>query len=245
MDDPVKPMLLAALLAYVMPAYSVLRRVAVGRDELSVSGVRAEGQATVSPALARDLASALGTGWTSGELSLAAVWSVRFPGRCRLDLQAVDSTRSLSAVWANGKRRAEGPDLPAAAVAVEQLCATLALRSQADGESRAALEHHLAGLKVDTRLVTLGRFEGSVAYVLGERSDVAAQFWVYKERFLPARVRVPDPQGAWDVRFIDYTSQATGEWLPRVVEVYRGGELQLRLTVLSADGKAALDGVKF
>lgn len=240
-----KPMLLAVLLAYLMPAASVLKRVAAGRDELTVSSLRAEGQAAVAPALARDLAAALGAGWTQGELSLAAVWSVRFPGRCRLELSAPDSTRTLAAVWAYGKKRSEGPELAAAAVAVEQLCATLALRSSAEGESRAALERTLAALRVDTRAVSLARFEGSVAYVLGERSDGASQLWVYKERFLPARVWVADPGGAWDVRFIDYTSQATGEWLPRVVEVYRGAEPQLRLTVLSADGRATLEGVKF
>jgi hypothetical protein len=238
-------MVLAALLAYVMPAPSVLKRVAAGRDEVSVTAVKAEGQAAVAPALAKDLAAALGASWTSGELPLAATWSVRFPGRCRLDLLATDSTKGLAAVWAQGKKRTEGPELPAAAVAVEQLCATLALHSAAEGESRAALERHLAALKVDTRVVTLGRFEGAVAYVLGERAESSPQLWVYKDRFLPARVRLPDAEGGWDVRFIDYTSQSTGEWLPRVVEVYRGGELQLRLTVLSADGRPSLEGVKF
>jgi hypothetical protein len=148
-------------------------------------------------------------------------------------------------VWANGKRRTEGPELAAAAVAVEQLCATLALRSAAEGDSRAALERHLSAIKVDTRQVSLARFEGSVAYLLGDRAETAPQFWIYKERYLPARVRVPDPGGAWDVRFIDYSSQSLGEWLPRVVEVYRAGELQLRLTVLAADGRATLDGAKF
>jgi hypothetical protein len=241
----VKELLLMVVLLYVMPAFSVLKHVASGRDELTLTGLKAEGQAAVAPALARDLASSLGTPWTNGELTLAAVWSVRFPGRCRLDLQATDSTRSLAVVWANGTRRAEGPELPAAAVAVEQLCATLALRSAAEGETRGALERHLAAIKVDTRAVSLSRFVGTVAYVLGDRAASSAQFWVYKDRFLPARVMLPDPAGAWDVRFIDYASQSTGEWLPRVVEVYRSGELQLRLVVLSADGRASLDGVRF
>jgi hypothetical protein len=49
----------------------------------------------------------------------------------------------------------------------------------------------------------------------------------------------------WDVRFVDYASQATGDWWPRVVEVYRGNEFQLRLTVLGADGQAELGSVKF
>jgi hypothetical protein len=49
----------------------------------------------------------------------------------------------------------------------------------------------------------------------------------------------------WDVRFLDYASQATGDWWPRIVEVYQGAEPQLRLTVLSADARPELDAVKF
>lgn len=241
-----KQAVVALILVYLMPASSVLRRVAANRDDLSVTSLRAEGMATVSPLLARDLAPALGTSWTTGELSLSAVLSVRFPGRCRLDLLVADSTKTMALAWSNGKRRGEGPQLAAASVAVEELCALLALRSGTDGETRTAIERHLASLKVDTRQVALARFSGSVAYVLGDRRPGAPSLWVYKDRFLPARVWVPGEQGRpWDVRFIDYTSQATGEWLPRVLEVYRDDELQLRLTLLSADGRAALEGVKF
>jgi hypothetical protein len=240
-----KQAVLVLILAYVMPASSVLRRVAAARDDLSVTSLKADGLVAVAPVLAKDLAPVLGTSWATGELSLSATLSVRLPGRCRLDLLVPDSTKTLSVAWSNGKRRAEGPELAAAAVAVDELCATLALRSATDGESRAALERHLGSLKVDTRQVSLARFSGTVAYVVGDRGARASSFWVYKERFLPARVSVADASGQWDVRFIDYTSQATGEWLPRVVEVYRDNELQLRMTILSADGRANLEGVKF
>jgi len=233
------------VLSYLMPAFSVLKRVAAARDDVSISAIKADGLAAVAPVLAKDLAPALDTNWSTGELSLSAVPSVRFPGRCRLDLMVADSTKSLTVAWSNGRRRTEGPELPAAAVALEQLCATLALKSGTDGESRGALEHHLASNKIDSRQVSLARFEGQVAYVLGDRRPGASSFWVYKERFLPARVELADATGHWDVRFIDYTSQATGEWLPRVVEVYREGELHLRMTLLSADGRASLEGVKF
>jgi autotransporter translocation and assembly factor TamB len=241
----VKQLIVALALAYIMPSYSVLRRLTAGRDEMTVAAVKAEGAATVAPVLARDLSTALGATWTSGELPLAATLQVRFPGRCRLDLTVPDSGKAVTVAWTNGKHRAEGPALPAALVAIDQLCATLALRSATEGESRAALEHHLASLKVDTQKVSLGRFEGSVVYVLGDRAEGSAQFQVYKDRFAPARVKLTEGGVQWDVRFIDYTSQATGDWLPRVVEVYRGAELNLRVTVLSADGHASLDGVKF
>lgn len=172
--------------------------------------------------------------------------SLRFPGRCRLDLSSPESTKVLTFAWSNGKKRQEGGELPAAAVAVDELCSLLSLRSGTDGESRAALERHLAALKVNLRDTSLARFAGTVAFVVGDRAEGAPQLWVYKDRFQPARVRLTDAAGAqWDVRFIDYGSQATGDWFPRIVEVYKGTELQLRLTVLSADAHAELNDVKF
>lgn len=237
-----KPVAALVLLAYVMPSYSILRRLANRRDELTVTQLKIDGLAAVGPSVAREAARQLGTEWTSGELSLTATVYARFPGRCRVELSSPDSTRTLAAVWAQGKQRTEGGDLPALSKATEALCATLALHGGTEGESRAALERYLASLKVETRQVRFGRFSGAVAFVLGDRGESKPQFWVYKERFLPARVRTAD---GWDVRFVDYASQATGDWWPRVVEVYRGNEFQLRLTVLGADGQAELGSVKF
>lgn len=240
-----KQLVLALCVAYLMPSYSVLRRVAAGRDDLPVTAVRAEGSAAVAPVVARELASALGTSWTAGELPLTAALSVRYPGRCRLDLVAPDSGKGLVVATSNGKRRDEGPSFAAAQVAIDELCATVALRSGTEGETRGSIERHLASLKVESQKVSLGRFEGAVVFVLGDRGESAPQMSFYKERFLPARVRFNDASGTWDVRFIDYTSQATGDWLPRVIEVYRGAELHLRVSLLSADGHASLDSVKF
>lgn len=240
-----KQLVAALVLAYIMPAYSVLKRLASNRDDLTVTAVKAEGAAAIAPVVARELSAALGTNWTSGELPLTATLTVRFPGRCRLDLTVPDSGATVTVVWANGKRRAEGPVLAAAQVAVDQLCATLALRSATEGESRGLLERHLASLKVQSQKVSLGRFEGTVVFVLGDRAEGSPQLAVYKDRFLPARVKLTDAAGQWDVRFIDYTSQATGDWLPRLIEVYRGDQLNLRVTVLRADGHPALESLKF
>lgn len=237
-----KPVVALLVLAYVMPSYSILRRLANRRDDLTVTQLKVDGLAAVGPTAARDAANLLGTEWTSGELSLTSTVYARFPGRCRIELSSPDSTKTVAAVWAQGKKRSEGGELPALAMATEALCATLALHSGTDGESRAALERYLSTLKVETKQVSFGRFSGAVTFVLGDPADGKPQFWIYKERFLPARVRTAD---GWDVRFVDYASQATGDWWPRLVEVYQGNELQLRLTVLGADGHAELGAVKF
>ena len=234
--------LVGLMVAYVLPAYSILRRVAEGRDDLALSALKVEGSAAVAPSSAREVAALMGVEWQSGELMLNFSASMRFPGRCRLELSSTESTKSLVAVSSNGKRRMEGGDLPALQVAVDQICALLALRGAGEGESRVAIEKHLAALKVNTKLTSLGRFRGTVAYVLGDAVEGAPQLWIFKDHFNPARVRfVDDKQAAWDVHFFDFTSQATGQSFPRQVLVNKGLEPVLRLTTLKSDPKPKLE----
>lgn len=241
-----KGLLLALITAYIMPSYGVLKRYANQRDDLATTQLKAEGVTAVSPALAKDVSNLLGVPWNSGELMLNASLAVRFPGRCRLELSSPDSTKTLAAAWAGGKVRSEGGELPALQVAVQHACALLALRSGEDGATREALLKHLGTLKTDTRAVSLARFAGTVSYVIGQRADGQPSFWVYKDRFLPSRLKFTDEAGtAWDVRFLDYTSQATGDVWPRVIELYKGNEPQLRVMVLNANTKADLSSVKF
>lgn len=241
-----KSLALLLSLAYVLPAYSVLKRTANNRDELGILTLKVEGTANISPLLAKDMAEALRVPYTSGELVLDAQVTMKLPGRCRIQFSSPESTKVVAAVWSNGKKRFEGAEFPALNVAVEEVCATLALRSAGEGESRAALERHLAALKVDTQKTWLGRFAGTVVYGLGNRAPGSPQFWVYKDRFLPARVMWADAQGtAWEVHFLDFAGQATAEWFPRVLEVHQGNETLLKITALKADGKPKLDDSSF
>jgi hypothetical protein len=242
----VKSLLAALIVAYIMPSYGVLKRFANQRDELTTTAMKAEGVAAVSPALAKDVAALLGTTWNSGELNVNASLSVRFPGRCRLELSTPESTKMLVATWSGGKRRSEGGEVPALNVALEQACALLSQKSGEDGATRELLSRHLTSLKVDQKNVMLARFNGTVSYLIGQKADGQASLWVYKDRFLPSRLKFVDDAGtAWDVRFSDYTSQATGEVWPRVIEVVKGNEPQLRVMILNADLKADLSNVKF
>lgn len=236
---------IALLLAYVMPAYSVLRRMAKQRDELQLTSLRVEGTATVPAAAAAEYANALGVTAGQGELVLNVAVSMRLPARCRVELSSLDSTKSIAAVSSNGKRRAEGAELPALQVMADQVCAVLALHGADENDSRGAVEKHLSSLKVDTRLCSLARYDGGLAYVIGNAAAGSSQLWVYKDDdFHPARVRFSDEKGAWDVKFKDYASQATDSF-PRVVEVWKGTDLQLRVTTLNIDSKPKLDDKLF
>jgi hypothetical protein len=247
---------LALALAYVMPAYSVLRNVANGRDRLELVGLKVEGTATLPKGVGDDIASAIGVQVGPSELQLPMTVSMHVPGRCRIELSSLESTKVVAAVSSNGKRRFEGVEVPALEVLSDELCAVLALRSAGEGESRAALERHLKGLKVDVAVSSLGRFAGKIAYIVGAVAPGSPQFWAYKDKFdavnevgekvTPARLRFADDKGAaWDIRLIDYSSMSTGDTFPRVVEIYKGDALQLRLTSLSSDAKPKLDDKQF
>lgn len=241
-----KSLLVALVAAYIMPSYGVLKRYAGQRDDLPSTSLKAEGVTAVSPALAKDVSSLLGITWNSGELMLNASLSVKIPGRCRLELSSPESTKTLAVASSGGKVRAEGGELAALAVAVQQACALLAVRSGEEGATREALGKHLASLKVDQKNVMLARFAGTVSYLIGQKAEGQSSLWVSKDRFLPSRLKFTDDAGvAWDVRFLDYTSQATGDIWPRVIEVYKGSEAQLRVMVLNANTKADLSSTKF
>ena len=242
--------LLAITLAYLMPAWSILKRVAKGRDEMTITALKVDGSVAVPQPAAKDVAVALGLEPGRGDLQLTATWAMKLPGRCRLQVGSADSTKTAQVSSVQGKLKQDGPDVPGLIHAVNHACGLLALHSAGEGDSRAALEKHIGTIKVDTRKVSLARFMGTSAYVLGPRDGNGGQLWVYKdvdrEFFYPARVRFPDEQGqAWDVRFIDYTSQATGNWFPRQIEVWKGETLALRFTALSGDGKPDAEALKF
>lgn len=227
--------------AYVLPQGAVLRRMADARDELQLSTLRAEGGFTFSGQAAKEAAAALGVPADRPEVRADGVLQLRLPGRCRFDVAAPGSTGGVAVVSAGGRRRVEGREVPALAVALEQVCGLLAQRGSGSNDTRDAIERHIRALGVEPRLNSLGRFGGEVVYVLGDRAEGKAQLWVYKDAFRPARVRWTDRAGvAWDVRLTDYASAATGEWAPRSVEVWRGNERQLRFDALKGDNRVSL-----
>lgn len=231
-----------AAFGYLLPAYSILRRMTDPENIVAWSW-RIEGSMSLYGQTAKDAAAALKTTVDSNELQVDGVVSLRMPGRCRFEAVSADGT-AAAAISSGGKARTEGGAIPAMQVAIDQACAMLGSRSSGEGEGRAAVERQLQKLGIDGRRVSLARFGGQVAYVLGDPAENKPQFWIFKdvpkEKFPPARVRFSDGQGQWDVRFLDYTSPATGEAFPRVVEVWKGGELQLRFTALKAEPKAQL-----
>ncbi len=235
----------SAAQAYILPQGSILRRMADGRDDLQLTGLRVEGSATFIGSGAKEAAAGVGLPADRTELPLDVSLSVRLPGKCRMDFSTPEGGKGALVLNA-GRKRVEGTDVAPLSVALEEVCALLAVRSSSEHEARGAIEKHLRARGVEPKQTSLGRFGGKVTYVLGDPAEKSPQLWVYKEGFLPARIRYADPQGtAWDVRFLDYASAATGEWFPRTLEVSRAEELVLRFTSLKGDAKSAVSDKLF
>jgi len=230
--------------AYILPPGSILRRMSEARDELQLTATRVDGTITFAGSTASEVASVFGA-TDRAEVQADAALLLKLPGRCRLEVVGSNGTKT-AAVWAHGKRRNEGPEVAALITALEQICPLLAVRSSSEAETRAAIERHLHSLKIDTRTTSLARLAGQVAYVLGNPADAQPQFWIYKDLFLPARVRWSDGTGgSYDERFIDYGSPVSGDVFPRLTELYRNNELAIRFIALKADARAQLSDKLF
>lgn len=226
--------------AYVLPGSSILRRMVGGREDLQAFSLRAEGSVHFYGPGVKEAAAALGLPADRPELEADGAVSMKLPGRCRFEARAREGN-AVASVFSNGRKRVEGTEIPSLSEAIQQVCAFLAVRADSAVEGREVVDGYLRSLGIDPRTTSLARFGGEVSYVLGAPGDNKPQFWVYKEGFRPARVRYKDAKGtAWDVRFVDYTSPATGEMLPRSIEVWRGGERVMRFTALTGDTRAKL-----
>ena len=103
MTQRIRFLFLAAILtggsasAYILPAWSILRRMSEARDELQISNFRLDGTLTLSSWSGRGLGTAL-VGSSRSELQVDALLLMKLPGRCRLEASALEGGRSI-AIW--------------------------------------------------------------------------------------------------------------------------------------------------
>ncbi|MET0405286.1 MAG: hypothetical protein ABW123_22920, partial [Cystobacter sp.] len=219
---------------------SIMRRMVGAREELSFSSLKADGSLHFYGPGVKEAGAVLGLPTERPEVEADGTVYLRPPGRCRFEARVAEGNRAAS-VFSGGRKRVEGTEIAALSEAVQQVCVLLGGRSGSTQEGREVLEEYLRGQGIEPRTTSLARFGGEVVYVLGSPEEGKPQFWIYKESFRPARLLHKDAKGnAWDVRFQDYSSSATGEMLPRSIEVWRGGERLLRFTSLSSDTRTKL-----
>lgn len=217
--------------AYVLPGFSILRRMVERRNDLRLTTLQVTGTATFPQTDRGEAALALGVPPPERALQGEATIALKLPGRCRMEVRVPEGGASAT-VQAHGKRRIEGTEIAAVSAALAQVCSVVALTG-AEAQSRQALDRYLRSLGIEVQTTSLGRFDGRIAYVLGKRAEGSAQFWIYKDSFQPARVLFADERGTrWDVQFKDFGSPVGGDAFPRQIEVKRGGDLLMRFTAL-------------
>jgi outer membrane lipoprotein-sorting protein len=80
----------------------------------------------------------------------------------------------------------------------------------------------VAALGIDTSVTALGRHEDRVCYIIGARAweKNVSQLWLDKETFLPLRVILVGKGKRSETRWLEFGSSVTGDWYPRVIEVF-------------------------
>ncbi len=214
--------------AYVPPATAILKRTAQHRDEFHLGSVEVRGTLSLGGPAA-DRARATGVDPTR---PIPATLLIKVPGRCRLELapDGVPASQrpsiSLRTGRVTGTRGLQ--DVSPARALVEAVCALLAEHGPA-AEPERGIAQRLVDHGIDLQQVTLARYQGKVAWVVGGTSrDARPQAWIDKQTFDPVRLITPVGGAPRDVRFI--AGGTASERFPRTVEVWSGGQLEARLS---------------
>jgi outer membrane lipoprotein-sorting protein len=104
---------------------------------------------------------------------------------------------------------------------------------QPAGEDIDQIQERLVGvlkrLGIDTATVTLGRQGSTVAYIIGGKAQDTEKplLWIDKENFLPLKLVTTQKAGGkterLEVRWMEFGSSTTGDWFPRVIELWKDG----------------------
>ena len=203
-------LLWALVLGYMLPGVSLIRRVEDNRARQNVHSLVVHGSFTLTGDAAQALAEKLGKVVLGGELSVPAVATYKYPGRCRLDLVTAPSSPDAGAPavsaphpFASSRNGviSSSPDMKDAALLLQLACPLLSSRGD-EGEAARLIEH-LRTQGVDFDVTSLARDENTIAEVVGAgpRELLKPQIWVDKTEFVPLRLILKSGGAFYDVRF--------------------------------------------
>jgi hypothetical protein len=244
----------ATAFAYLPPATSILRRLGASRDQLAMHSLLVRGQYTFYGDEAKAAADEFKVPNAGGETTLPAELAYKMPGKCAITVQAPSGTASDAAITSNvsGRLKSVGPELTSLKVQAALACPLIDAKSSQHGDADAILLNFLEGLGVSSATVSLSRFENTIVYDIGAKPrDLSKpQFWVRKEigeadRSEPLRLIANYEGKLYDVRLLDYTSQNTGEWHPREIDIYQGETLLAKFLADHAEPGAKISDAIF
>jgi hypothetical protein len=225
--------------AYLLPATAILRKAAETRAGLELNTVEATGALELrGAALPRGVPST-----TTARLLL------KTPGRARLELLLADvaevdrPTTSVKDERLAGRGGLE--QQPGVAALVRGLATLLAWSPANEGQ---ALGEGLVrrGVKLDE--VSLGRFNGRLAWVLGGRlvdPKGPPLALIDKDSWMPLRLLVVERGVTYDLRLLDWASAVGADRIPRSIEVWQGSELLVRFNTEKATANPRLADALF
>lgn len=216
-----KAAIVALLLAYIPSAGSLLRRTASRAGE----GGRSR-EVTLSGQLQVD----------NGRPQPASL-VLRFPLGCRFEGALVASVRGNADKPMDTEDGAAGP----ARDLLKLACPLIAYRGLSTNDADRVLRASAlaAGAEV-TAGNGITRLGDRAVWVLGAGPHEPArpQLWLYKDTSAPARLLV---QNGDDLRLLQYGNPAAAEWFPRVIELWRAGQLAARFEVFETRGFRGVD----
>jgi hypothetical protein len=134
--------------------------------------------------------------------------------------------------------------LPAAVALVRSACALLA--TSVSGDAAAAYATALGRRGVQLADVSLSRFDGRIAYVIGGRAKEARPLlFVEKDAFRPLRLVATEGGALHDVRLLGWGSPMGGDWFPGALEAWSGEKVELRFAVEKATANPKLPDALF
>lgn len=209
--------------AYMLPAGSLMRKLAQKRDDQHVHSLVVHGSLTLTGQAAQAMAEKLGKFAEGGELSVPAVANYLMPGRCRIDLQLPNAAPGAPAPFARDANGAlsQSPDMATASLLLQLACPLLAARGD---DSAHSLIAWAKAQGVRFNVTSLSRVNSALAEVIGAgpHDALAPQLWIDKDQYVPLRV-ILKVSGAWyDVRF----DPGVGilESHPQTLELWKMGE---------------------
>ncbi len=217
--------------AYVLPVPGILKRMGERRAALSLDALEVRGSLAGRGPAADRLAAAAALRPGAPEISVPARFLVKVPGRCRLEVVRADGPESERAFVAVRDGKLSGPlaDLAPAAAFVRAACTLLAAPTAGDATDVFTAALGRRGVALGD--VSLGRFDGRIAYVIGGRErQPKPLLYVDKDGFQPLRLVAAEGPDLVDVRLLGWGSPTGGDWFPRAVEVWAKDALALRFS---------------
>jgi hypothetical protein len=195
--------------AYILPAHYILKLMADKRRRMAI----------------RDLSIQLTTEIDDLDEPVEERLYMKNPERLRRIRQHGGDTELLVQIEGRAAKGTEGALSRIKGPPPDLLPALLMPLGNDTEEMTARLLKSLERLGVDTKVVTLGRFNDSIVYIIGGRHDDEdkAQLWVEKDTFLPIRLLAKKDGERVEQRWEEFGSASTGDWFPRVIETYVSG----------------------